>query len=80
MSFGFKNVKVTYQRLVNKIFTDKIGKSMEIYVDDMLVKSSTIEQHIEDLADTFAFLRLFNMRLNPEKCTFRVEACKFWAS
>ena len=77
MPFGLKNADATYQRLVNKVFADKIDRSMEVYVDDMLVKSSTIEQHIKDLADTFASLRLYNMRLNPEKCTFGVEACKF---
>ena len=66
-----------YQRLVNKVFVDKISRSMEVYVDDMLVKNSTIEQHIKDLADMFASLRLYNMRLNPKKCTFRVEAGKF---
>ena len=67
MSFGLKNAGATYQRLVNKVFTDKIDRSMEVYVDDMLVKSPTIEQHIRDLADTFASLRLYNMRLNSEK-------------
>ena len=77
MPFGLKNAGATYQRLVNKVFADKIGRSMEVYVDDMLVKSPTIEQHIEDLADTFALLRLYNMRLNPEKCTFGVEVGKF---
>ena len=50
---------------------------MEVYVNDMLVKSPTIEQHIKDLADTFVSLRLYNMRLNSEKCTFGVEAGKF---
>ena len=77
MSFGLKKANVTYQRLVNKVFVDKIGRSMEVYVDDILVKSSTIEQHIEDLTDTFASLHLHNMRLNPEKCAFEVEAGKF---
>ena len=62
---------------MNKVFADKIGRSMKVYVDDLLVKSPTIEQHIEDLVDTFASLRLYNMRLNPEKCTFGVEAGKF---
>ena len=56
MLFGLKNAGATYQRLVNKIFADKIGKSMKVYVDDMLVKCLTIEQHIEDLVGTFAFL------------------------
>ena len=77
MSFGLKNVGATYQRLMNKIFPNKIGKTMEVYVDNMLVKSLTIEQHIEDLTDTFASLRLFNMRLNPEKWIFGIEAGKF---
>ena len=77
MSFRLKNASVTYQRLVNKVFVDKIGRSMEVYVDDMLVKSSTVTQHIDDLANMFAFFQLYNMRLNPEKCTFGVEAGKF---
>ena len=78
MSFGLKNGEATYQRLVNKIFVDKIGRSMEIYVDDMLVKSPLIEQHIEDLADTFASLRLFNMRLNPKNALSRSKRANFW--
>ena len=77
MTFGLKNAGATYQRLVNKVFADKIDRSMEVYVDDMLVKSPTIEQYIKDLADTFASLRLYNMRLNPKKCTFGVEVGKF---
>ena len=77
MPFRLKNADVTYQKLVNKVFVDKIGWSMEVYVDDMIVKSSTIEQHIGDFADTFASLWLYNMRLNPEKCTFEVETSKF---
>ena len=72
-----KNAGATYQRLVNKVFADKIDRSIEVYVDDMLVKSPTIDQHIKDLADTFFSLRLYNMRLNPEKCTFGVEVDKF---
>ena len=75
--FGLKNAGATYQRLVNKVFADKIGRSMEVYVDDMLVKSPTIEQHIEDLADTFTLLRQYNMRLNLKKCTFGIETDKF---
>ena len=66
MPFGLKNTDATYQRLVNKVFANKIDHSMEVYVDDILVKSPTIEQHITDLADSFASLRLYNMRLNPK--------------
>ena len=50
---------------------------MKVYVDDMLVKSLTVEQHIDDLASTFASIQLYNMRLNLEKCTFGIEAGKF---
>ena len=77
MPFGLKNVGATYQRLVNRIFKDRIGKTMEVYVDDMLVKSTTMEHHLRDLRETFTDLRLYNMKLNPEKCTFGVEAGKF---
>ena len=72
MPFSLKNAGATYQRLVNKVFADKIGRTMKVYIDDMLVKSLIVEQHIDDLAMTFASLRLYNMRLNLEKCTFEV--------
>ena len=77
MSFGLKNACATYQRLVNKVFIDKIKQTMEVYIDYMLVKSSTIEQHIDYLASMFASFQLYNMSLNPEKCTFGVEVGKF---
>ena len=59
------------------MFADKIDRSMEVYVDDMMVKSPTVEQHIRDLTYTFAALKLYKMKLNLEKCTFKVEARKF---
>ena len=62
---------------MNKVFIDKIGWTMEAYVDDMMVKSLTVEQHIRDLEDTFAALRLYNMNLNPKKYMFGVEVEKF---
>ena len=76
MPFGLKNVRTTYQWLVNKVFIDKIGRIIEVYVDDTMVKSRTVEQHIQDMADTFAAFRLYNMKLNLEKCTFEVKAGK----
>ena len=57
MSFNLKNVGVTYQRLVNGMFKDLIRKSIEVYVDDMLVKSKTVGDHIEDLNQMFNILR-----------------------
>ena len=53
MSFGLKNAGATYQQLVNKIFTNNIGRTMKVYVNDMLVKSSTVKQHIQDMTNTF---------------------------
>ena len=53
MSFGFKNAGVTYQRLVNKIFKPQIGQNMEVYVDDMLVKSMQSQDHLWELEEAF---------------------------
>ncbi|KAL2250014.1 UNVERIFIED_CONTAM: Retrovirus-related Pol polyprotein from transposon opus [Sesamum indicum] len=77
MPFGLKNAGATYQRLVNRMFKDQIGKTMEVYVDDMLVKSSRSEDHVVYLEQTFATLRKFRMKLNPMKCTFGVAGGKF---
>ncbi|CAA0833885.1 Unknown protein, partial [Striga hermonthica] len=72
MSFGLKNAGATYQRLVNKMFASLIGVSMEVYVDDMLVKSVYVSDHVNDLNKMFSILRDYSMKLNPKKCTFGV--------
>ena len=77
MPFGLKNAGATYQRLVNKMFAEEIGKTMEVYVDDMLVKSKTEEDHIAHLSKCFSILRKYGMKLNPAKCTFGVKGGKF---
>ncbi|CAL9010719.1 unnamed protein product, partial [Prunus brigantina] len=77
MPFGLKNAGATYQRLVNQIFADLIGTSMEVYVDDMLVKSRTANDHLRNLSLMFDKLKQYNMRLNPSKCTFGVASGKF---
>jgi hypothetical protein len=77
MPFGLKNVGATYQRLVNKMFQDQIGRNIEVYVDDMLVKSTEATGHIADLKETFNTLRRYKMKLNPAKCAFRVSYGKF---
>ena len=77
MPFGLKNVGATYQRLVNKIFQDQIDRNMEVYVDDMLVKSIEAEEHIKDLQEAFGTLRKHRMKLNPTKCAFGVASGKF---
>ncbi|KAL8116197.1 hypothetical protein AgCh_022624 [Apium graveolens] len=68
MAFGLKNAGATYQRLVNKIFKDLIGKTMEVYVDDMLVKSLAKTDHITHLREAFEVPRYHKMMLNPTKC------------
>ncbi|XP_021817133.1 uncharacterized protein LOC110759389 [Prunus avium] len=77
MPFGLKNAGATYQRLVNKIFSELIGTSMEVYVDDMLVKSKTADSHLHNLSIMFDVLKKYNMRLNPNKCAFGVSSGKF---
>ncbi|XP_016173062.1 uncharacterized protein K02A2.6-like [Arachis ipaensis] len=77
MPFGLKNAGATYQRLINKVFTNHIGKLMEVYVDDMLVKTQREETLLSDLTEVFDTIRKHGMRLNPTKCTFAVEAGKF---
>ena len=77
MPFGLKNAGATYQRLVNKMFQKQIGASMEVYIDDMLVKSVKAELHIAHLAELFQVLKNYNMKLNSTKCAFGVSAAKF---
>ena len=77
MPFGLKNAGATYQRLVNMMFKEQISKTMEVYVDDMLVKSKIAFNHVAHLADTFNILRTYRMKLHPLKCSFGVASRKF---
>ena len=77
MSFGLKNIGTTYQRLMNKMFANQIERNVQVYVDDMLVKSRREDDHLEDLKETFDTLRSYNMKLNPRKCAFGVTVRKF---
>ena len=74
MPFGLKNAGATYQRLVNHMFRLQIGRNVEVYVDDMLVKSQDEGKHLDDLQETFDTLRQYHMKLNPSKCAFRVSS------
>ena len=77
MPFRLKNAGAMYQRLMNKMFTHQIGRNVQVYVDDMLVKSLRENDHLNDLQETFDTLRSYNMKLNPSKCVFGVTAGKF---
>ena len=77
MPFGLRNTGAIYQRLVNKMFQKQIGTSMEVYIDDMLVKSVKVELHVDHLAEAFQVLKDYKMKLNPTMCAFGVSTEKF---
>ena len=72
MPFGLKPAGSTYERLVNKMLQKHIGTSMEVYIDDMLVKSVKAELHVNHLAKAFKVLKCYKMKLNLTKCAFGV--------
>ena len=77
MLLGLKNAGATYQRLVNRTFQKQIGTTMEVYIDDTLVKSTTAGLHIAHMSEAFQILRNYNTKLNLAKCAFGVSAGKF---
>ncbi|GJY23412.1 reverse transcriptase domain-containing protein [Tanacetum coccineum] len=77
MPFSLKNAGPTYQRLVDKAFQRQIGPNLEVYVDDLVIKSHTEEEIIRDITETFKTLRQINMKLNPKKCTFGMQEGMF---
>nr|GEV02124.1 reverse transcriptase domain-containing protein [Tanacetum cinerariifolium] len=68
--FGLKNAGATYQRLMDKAFESQMGRNIEVYVDDLVVKSHTEAEMVRDIEKTFQTLRKINMKLNPKKCSF----------
>src|ERR1044072_8803152 len=62
---------------MDMVFSNQIGRNMEVYVDDMIVKTSQEGEHQADLAEAFAQMRKHNMRLNPEKCSLGIQGGKF---
>nr|KYP59089.1 Retrovirus-related Pol polyprotein from transposon 17.6 [Cajanus cajan] len=69
--------RATYQRLMDKVFHQQIRRNMEVYVDDMVVKTTSADDHATNLAEVFRQIKRHNMRLNPEKCIFSVQGDKF---
>ena len=77
MTFGLKNVGSTYQRMMTKMFESQIGKNIEVYINDMVVKSKIVSEHIGDLTNIFEILRGHKLHLNASKCSFGVGSGKF---
>ena len=73
MSFGLKNARATYQRAMVTLFLDMMHKEIEVYVDDMIAKSGSEEEHLINLKKLFGRLRKFKLKLNPAKCTFNMK-------
>ena len=70
MPFGLKNEAATYQRLMDMAFEKQVGRNLEVYVDDLVIKSHTEEELVHDIKETFKPLEKINTKLNPKKCTF----------
>jgi hypothetical protein len=74
MTFGLRNARATYQKAIQKCLKSQIGKNVEAYVDDAVVKTTKEDKLITDLTETFANLREFQWKLNPTKCVFGVPS------
>ena len=77
MPFSLKNAGSTYQRMMTRIFEPQLGKSIKIYVDDIVVKSKVVSEHLGDLDNTFNVLRKHKLHLNASKYSFDVGSGKF---
>ena len=77
MPFGLKNAGSTYQRMVIRMFESQLGKNIEVYIDDMVVKSKVEFEHISDLGNIFEILRKHKLRLNAAKFSFGIGFGKF---
>jgi hypothetical protein len=77
MTFGLKNAGATYQRAMNYIFHELVSKIVEIYIDDVVVKSKSYKKHLIDLRKTMECSRKHGLKMNPNKCAFGVSAGQF---
>ena len=77
MTFGLKNAGATYQRAMNFIYHDLIGRLVEIYIDDVMIKSKFVDEHVADLQEVFERTRKYGLKMNPHKCAFGVSAGQF---
>ena len=80
MPFGLKNAGFTYQWMMTRMFESQLDRNIEVYIDDMVVKSKVVTEHLSDLGNLFEVLRRHKLRLNALKCSFDVNFGKFWAT
>ena len=72
MPFGLKNAWAIYQRMMTRMFEPQLGKNIELYIGNMVVKNKVESEHVNDLEDIFRILRRHKLRLNASKCSFSV--------
>ena len=77
MPFSLKNAGSTYQRMMTRMFESQLGKNIKIYIDDMVVKSKVVSEHLGDIGTIFEILRKYKLHLNASKCSFGVGLGKF---
>jgi hypothetical protein len=77
MTFGVKNADATYQRAMNLIFHDLLAIILEIYIDDAILKSDSMDSHLANLCLAFQRMNRCGLKMNPQKCSFGVSAGKF---
>ncbi|CAL8134521.1 unnamed protein product [Prunus armeniaca] len=77
MPFGLRNAGATYQRAMNSVFHDMIGHSLEVYIDDVVIKSPEEGNHMTNLRRAFLIMRQHKLKMNPKKCVFGVQAGNF---
>ena len=77
MPFGLKNAGPTYQRMMTRMFESQLGKNIKIYIDDMVVKSKMVLEHLGNFGTIFEILRKYKLCLNASKCLFSVGSGKF---
>jgi len=77
MPFSLKNAGATYQKMMTRMFELQLGKNIEIFIDDIVVKSKAESKHVNDLKNIFDILRRHKLRLNASKCSFGVRSGKF---
>ena len=79
MPFGLKNAGSTYQKMMTRMFELQLGKNIEVYINDMVVKSKVVSEHVGDLGGIFEILKKYKLRLNASNASLAWDQANFWA-